>query len=68
MVPFLTEWLINYGTDPSNLNNLFLLSNGQYLALIVKAERLGYLSIDPPDNTSYYITKAGLKYLQEQQI
>ena len=65
MVPFLTEWLVTHGTNPTNLNNLFLLSNGQYLALIVKAERLGYLSIDTPDNTSYYITKAGLNYIQE---
>jgi hypothetical protein len=64
MLPFLTEWLIKHGTNPTNIDKI----GGVTLETFYKALRKGYLvevSVGQP--VIVKLTKEGVKYLQENQ-
>ena len=64
MLPFLTEWLIKYGTTIVDINKF----ESFPLSMLLKATRLGYLtdvSIGHP--MLMKLTKKGITYLQENQ-
>jgi len=65
MIPFLIEWLVKYGTDPVDTNNM----DTYPLTMLIKATRLGYIA-DVQSNghrALMKITKEGIRYLQENQ-
>ena len=64
MLPFLTEWLIKYGTNPIDMADVGLFN----MEILYKAMRKNYLeqvSIGQP--ILMKITKLGVKFLQENQ-
>jgi len=64
MLPFLTEWLIKHGTNPTAMSDIGLID----MAIFYKAMRKNYLvevSVGSP--VSMKLTKEGVKYLQENQ-
>jgi hypothetical protein len=64
MLPFLTEWLINYGTTPADASKMTTIP----ITMVIKAMRLGYMqdvSVGMP--MVLKLTKKGVLYLQENQ-
>jgi len=64
MLPFLTEWLIKNGTNPTAIDNIGVVTLETYY----KAIRKGYIievSIGQP--VIVKLTKEGIRYLQENQ-
>ena len=60
MVPFLTEWLINYGTDPIDVSSLGLVK----MDIFYTAMRKKYIiSFGQP--VLMKLTKEGIRYIQE---
>ena len=65
MVPFLTEWLVKHGTNPTSLDDIGVVT----LEIFYKAIRKGYLiEVSAGQPVIIKLTREGLKYLQEQQI
>jgi hypothetical protein len=64
MLPFLTEWLLIHGTAPISASHLQLKVDD---ATWMKAQRLEYISLHPVEDKKMYLTKEGVKYLQENQ-
>ena len=64
MLPFLTEWLIKHGTNPTAMSDIGLFD----MAIFYKAMRKGYItevSIGAP--VVMKLTKEGVNYLKENQ-
>lgn len=64
MLPFLTEWLIKHGTNPTDIDKIGVVT----LEIFYKALRKGYLvevSVGQP--VVVKLTKEGVQYLQENQ-
>jgi hypothetical protein len=64
MLPFLTEWLFKYGTNPTNIDLIGIVT----LDVFYKALRKGYLvEVSGGQPVIIKLTKEGVKYLQENQ-
>jgi hypothetical protein len=64
LIPFLTEWLINHGTNPTNIDKIGTVT----LETFYKAIRKGYLlevAVGPP--VIVKLSKKGIQFLQENQ-
>jgi hypothetical protein len=64
MLPFLTEWLLKHGTNPTAIENLGIFN----MELFYKAMRKGYvIEVSVGQPVIMKLTKEGVKYLQENQ-
>ena len=64
MLPFLTEWLIKHGTNPTAIEKLGIFN----MELFYKAMRKGYvIEVSVGQPVIMKLTKEGVKYLQENQ-
>jgi hypothetical protein len=64
MLPFLTEWLIKHGTNPTDIANIGIVT----LEIFYKAIRKGYLTeVSVGHPMLMKLTKEGIRYLQENQ-
>lgn len=65
MIPFLTEWLINYGTNPTDTSKML---PSTPVAMLIRARRLGYLAdVSSSIPIVMKLTKKGILFLQENQ-
>jgi hypothetical protein len=64
MIPFLTEWLLKHGTNPTAIEKLGITN----MELFYKAMRKGYvIEVSVGQPVIMKLTKEGVKYLQENQ-
>lgn len=64
MLPFLMEWLLKHGTNPTAMSDMGLLD----MAVFYKAMRKGYIiEVSNGVPVIMKITKEGVKFLQENQ-
>lgn len=64
MLPFLTEWLLKHGTNPTAIETLNIFN----MELFYKAMRKGYvIEVSVGHPVIMKLTKEGVKYLQENQ-
>jgi hypothetical protein len=67
MLPFLTEWLLKHGTNPTAIEKLGIFN----MELFYKAMRKGYvievIEVSVGQPVIMKLTKEGVKYLQENQ-
>jgi hypothetical protein len=64
MLPFLTEWLLKHGTNPTAIEKLNIVN----MELFYKAMRKGYvIEVSVGQPVIMKLTKEGVKYLQENQ-
>jgi hypothetical protein len=64
MLPFLMEWLIKYGTTPTDTSKMEKIP----ITMLIKATRLGYLidvSVGMPMIVK--LTKEGIRYLKDNE-
>jgi len=64
MLPFLIEWLMKYGTNPTAMSDMGLFD----MAVFYKAMRKGFIiEVSNGVPVIMKLTKEGVKYLQENQ-
>ena len=64
MIPFLTEWLIKHGTNPTIMTK----AEVDNMAIFYKAVRKNYIvDVSVGNPLVMKLTKEGVKYLQDNQ-
>lgn len=66
LIPFLTEWLVKFGTAPVGMTEFGVFNMNSFY----KAMRKGYIEqVNTPQHASVTmkLTKEGIRYLQENQ-